>query len=137
AELEGPAEELPWIVDGLTRELLAQRFGEAGRFPAEVASREAVSIAWLRSFLEGERALERGSYARAVTLLSAAVARDPSSAVAHYRLSQAAHRSRDAAAAEAAAARAVELRGAVAHPGERERVRLEAWRAFLAGDAAR
>ena len=134
AQMTGASERASAMTDALTREMLAQMYQVAGRFPAEDACRHARDLTWLRSYMDGEYALLHGNYALAVTRFRAATSSDPASSEAWYRLSQAYFRTRDLDAARAAVERAISTHGGRAREGERELLRLEAWRAYLDRD---
>jgi len=128
---EGEAERMLEVVDDLTARLLAARASSPGARLARLAAQTAGSIAALKAYLEGERALRAGHFPDAVRAFRRAVREDPEFAVAYYRLSRSAGWTNDFEAALEAAAQAV--RHAAPLP-EHERLFLTAFRAAHWGE---
>lgn len=74
------------LVDDLARQLLAGRFRGAGAPLVRTASLTTGSLPALKAYLEGERLLRSGDFARAAAAFSGAAETDTLFALAHYRL---------------------------------------------------
>jgi DNA-binding SARP family transcriptional activator/TolB-like protein len=124
ATVEGPAEDLPTLVDALAARLLAGRLRGPDARVGQLAARTTSSLAALRAYLRGESNLRSGDNARAAREFEEAVALDSTFALAWYRLSIATAASgwRTGPAAEQAVRYADRL---PAH----DRYMLRAWRA--------
>ena len=84
-------------VDKIARDLLAAQFSGAPERMERVAATTTTSLAALKAFLEGERAVRSGQRNVAIDAFNRAVREDSTFALAHYRLSTAALWSSDAA----------------------------------------
>jgi DNA-binding SARP family transcriptional activator/TolB-like protein len=84
--VEGPAADLPGLVDSLSVRLLV---GEAR--PTErlirIAAATTASLPALKAYLRGERFFQEGAYAAAAGAFDRATRIDPAFALAHYRCS--------------------------------------------------
>jgi serine/threonine-protein kinase len=78
-EVPGSADSLPDLADRVARELLARSAGESGE---RLVSLLGSPLPALRSYLDGQRALERGAFAVAARRFSAALDADSTLAVA-------------------------------------------------------
>jgi tetratricopeptide (TPR) repeat protein len=85
AQVAGPADSLPQLIDALTGQLLAINAGEGGR----LASLTSASLPALRAYLSGMWLYRRGQYKAAGTDFARAVALDSSFALAALGLMQA------------------------------------------------
>jgi DNA-binding SARP family transcriptional activator len=130
ASVGGSRAQVFHLVDVLARELLAERFGEAGQQLARVSAQTTGSMEALRPYLEGESRFRRGDYGGAAERFRSALAADSFFTLAHYRLSGAAAWEGDDVTALAAAARALELAERVP---ESEARLIRAWHAYLHG----
>jgi DNA-binding SARP family transcriptional activator/TolB-like protein len=90
ASVEGSPDSIFALVDRLTAQLIA---ASRGRRPAErlrgSAAMTTRSLAALREYLSGERALRDGAFGSAVEYFRRAVAADSTFALAYYRMSMA------------------------------------------------
>jgi serine/threonine-protein kinase len=86
AEVVGPADSLPTLIDGLAAQLLAREAGEGERL-SELTS---TSLPALRFFLDGQAAYRRGLYSEAVHDFDHALQLDSSFALAGLGLAAAA-----------------------------------------------
>ncbi|UCF21001.1 MAG: tetratricopeptide repeat protein [Gemmatimonadota bacterium] len=84
---EGSADEVFEIVDRLAAQLLLKTGGGRGSPVARIAAVTTDSLAALKDYLHGERALRAGQYLQAADAFERAVAVDSSFALAWYRLS--------------------------------------------------
>lgn len=85
ASVEGPADSLPELVDGLAAELLV---GESVEPPRRLAELASASLPALRGYLAGRSAYRRGRYLDAVEQFRRAAELDSSSAVIALELAQ-------------------------------------------------
>ena len=85
AQVSGPADSLPQLIDALTLQLLAINAGEGGR----LATLTSTSLPALRAYLSGMWQYRRGRYKAAGAELSRAVALDSTFALAALGLMQA------------------------------------------------
>lgn len=134
ATVEGSAEEVFGLVDGLAAQLLLGTGAGRGGPVARIASVTTDSLSALKEYLRGERALRGGRYLEAAEAFQRAVAIDSAFALSWYRLSVAYEwLTRDDQVAEAA-------EQAYQHSGrlsERDRRLFEATVAARRGDHAR
>jgi DNA-binding SARP family transcriptional activator/tetratricopeptide (TPR) repeat protein len=131
ATAEAPLDSLFALVDELATQLLAAR----GADPLTgVAARSTSSLEAFKAFQAGADAFRATRYEEAVVAFQRAVDLDPEYALAHYRLSAAAQWAFDFARARVAIRAA--QRDAARLP-DRERSLVDAWEAFLAGEAER
>jgi len=86
AEVMGPADSLPWLIDRLAAELLIGESGEPAQRLADLAS---ASLPALQAYLAGREAYRRGSYRDAVRHLELATSLDSTFALAWLRLADA------------------------------------------------
>lgn len=128
-EVEG---DLFDMVDEVARQLLAGTGRRPGRRLTRLAALTTGNLGALKSYLRGEHDLRQGRYFEAMDHLQQAV-EDPDFALAWYRLAAARAASVMPELAREAAARAHDLRPRLA---PRERILLDAQRAWLAGAAA-
>jgi len=84
ASVEGSADEIFSMVDGLAAQLLV---GESGARRTQIAAVTTSSLDALKAYLEGERALRQGHYLPAAEAFERAVQADSTFALAWYRLS--------------------------------------------------
>jgi DNA-binding SARP family transcriptional activator/TolB-like protein len=128
---EAPSDSLFALVDGIATQLLAAR----GADPLSgVAARSTSSLLAFRAFQEGAEAFRATRYGDATEAFQRAVDDDPAYALAHYRLSAASQWAFDFQRARVA------IRAAQRHAERlpaRERGLVDAWAAFLEGDADR
>jgi DNA-binding SARP family transcriptional activator len=129
----GDETELFELVDELARQLLATGRGAPGSRLARLAARTTTSLDALRAYLLGEGLLRGGRYFDAMERFQAAVERDPSFALAWYRLSAAAAGCALPEPAREAAARGQAHRERLA---PHDRLVLDAQRAWLDGAVA-
>jgi DNA-binding SARP family transcriptional activator len=86
AEVMGPADSLPWLIDRLAAELLIGESGEPAQRLADLAS---ASLPALQAYLAGREAYRRGAYRDAVRHLELATSLDSTFALAWLRLADA------------------------------------------------
>lgn len=86
AEVVGPADSLPELIDRMAAELL---IGESGEPPQRLADLASASLPALQAYLAGRDAYRRGAYQDAVRHLRTATTLDSSFALAWLRLADA------------------------------------------------
>ena len=91
AVVEGPADSISALIDGLAAKLLVSQAGEDER----LASYTTASLPALRAYLSGQAAFRTDDYAGAVRRYEAALKLDPTFALAALRLAMAADRRND------------------------------------------
>ena len=91
AMVEGPADSLSALIDGLAAKLLVSQAGEDER----LASFTTASLPALRAYLSGQAAFRKDDYDGAVRRYEAALKLDPTFALAALRLAMAADRLND------------------------------------------
>ncbi|MDB4874044.1 MAG: hypothetical protein JWM41_490 [Gemmatimonadetes bacterium] len=132
ARMEGAPASLFELVDQLTQKLMQGRSSPGASDLYRSAALTTHSIEALRAYLSGETALRSGRYSEAVQSFRGALALDSSFTLAYYRLSTAANWTSEGSLADWAAGKAMATRERVS---PRDRVRIEAWNAYLRGDA--
>src|SRR5688500_197507 len=100
------ASQLFDLVDELARQLMAGVLDSVPNDLIRLAARTTNSVAALRAFLEGERAIRGGRHAVALEAFQQAVAEDTTFALAYYRLGAAGRWTTEYALANAAAEKA-------------------------------
>jgi serine/threonine-protein kinase len=93
------------LVDELSRQLMAGEVPEPNDL-VRLAARTSTSVAALRAFLDGERAIRSGRHAAALEAFQQAVTEDSTFALAYYRLGAAGRWMTEYALASAAAGKA-------------------------------
>ena len=93
------------LVDEMSRQLMAGEAAEPNDL-VRLAARTTTSVAALRAFLDGERAIRGGRHAAALEAFQQAVAEDSTFALAYYRLGAAGRWTTEYALATAAAEKA-------------------------------
>ena len=93
------------LVDELSRQLMAGEASEPNDL-VRLAARTSTSVAALRAFLDGERAIRSGRHAAALEAFQQAVTEDSTFALAYYRLGAAGRWMTEYALANAAAEKA-------------------------------
>ncbi len=91
AMVEGPADSISALIDGLAAKLLVSQAGEDER----LSSYTTASLPALRAYLAGQAAFRRDAYDGAVRHYEAALKLDPTFALAALRLAMAADRRND------------------------------------------
>jgi len=91
AMVEGPADSISALIDGLAAKLLVSQAGEDER----LASFTTASLPALRAYLSGQAAFRKDDYDGAVRRYEAALKLDPTFALAALRLAMAADRRND------------------------------------------
>jgi serine/threonine-protein kinase len=91
ASADGRADDIFAIVDRLSVRLIAGRIADRIDDFSRAAAMSAGSLPALKAYLEGDADYRAGRYHEAVRALERAVALDTAFAIAHYRLSSAAH----------------------------------------------
>ena len=86
AEVQGPADSLPVLVDRLAARLLTLRSGEGEQ---HLAAATSTSLVALRAYLEGRSLLRRGNYGAAAQRLNASLDADSTFALAGLALLEA------------------------------------------------
>ncbi len=109
ANVEGAAEELFTLVDGLAAELVTEQVSGPGAQFSRLAAVTTESLEALKLYLQAENQLRSGRFNDSVDTFLETVEIDPEFALAWYRLSVAAEWSIRADLVESSAQRAVEL----------------------------
>jgi tetratricopeptide (TPR) repeat protein len=133
AHAVGPAQALFSLVDGLTRDLLAQYLRGNREQLASTAALTSGSLPALKAFLEGEELLRVARYGAAEDAFDRAIANDSMFALAYYRRSVARVWNGDIAAATSDAGRATQLSSRL---GDRDKEIVGALFAARKGEAA-
>jgi len=128
ASVEGSADEIFDMVDGLAAQLLV---GESGTRGSDIAAVTTTSLDALKAYLEGEREMRRGEYLPAAEAFQRAVRADSTFALAWYRLTVAADWLVRLDLVETSAEQAVRNS---ARLSEKDRRLLEATLAYVRGD---
>jgi len=132
AVVSGAADSVFALVDQLAARLLGGLGGLASDRLVRTASLTTASLPAFKSYLQGEELMRVGQFERAAETYLAAIGQDSTFAVAHYRLALArewAPLPGEDDAASAASRHSARL-------SARDRNRLEAFRAWRAGDAS-
>jgi len=129
--VDGAAADAFALVDRLSARLIAGRSAARGNNLARTAALTAGSLPALKAYLEGDAEYRAGRYHEAVRALDRAVTLDTAFALAHYRLSSAAHWVAGSDIAERAARAALRHQNRLS---EGERLIVAAFDRYLAGD---
>jgi serine/threonine protein kinase/tetratricopeptide (TPR) repeat protein len=129
--VEGSAEELFELVDRLTAGIVERLATGPGARLTGTATRTTHSLTALRAYLEGEHHLRSGRFPMAFEVFERAVSEDPSFALAHFRLSNAANWLNRDGVARASARAAVQHGDRLSPP---DRLLVTAWDRYLRGD---
>jgi len=132
ASVEGDTTQLFVLVDRLAAELVTRRYRGPGSRLAETAASTTHSLAALRAYLDAESHLRNARFEKASAGYERAIAADSEFALAYYRLAVALGLQGDWWRAAPLAERASSLAQRL---GERERRLLEAYVAFVRGQA--
>ncbi|MGQ0702498.1 MAG: BTAD domain-containing putative transcriptional regulator, partial [Gemmatimonadales bacterium] len=124
--------ELFTLVDGLTRQLLAQRYDPKRERLSRLAVMTSASLPAVKAYLNGEARHRVGDREAAADAFRAAVREDSSFALAWYRLAVAAEWALQPHEAALAVERAVQHAGRLP---ERDRLLLVGWREYARGQA--
>ncbi len=128
SSVAGTTADLFQLVDRLSAELIASRYGQPHERLTRVAAVTTASLPAFKSYLDGENAYREGRYAEAIEAFTQAVTTDSTFALGYYRLSDAADQAGRAELAQRSAEQALRHRDRL---GERERRLIEvqhAWR---------
>lgn len=128
---QGMQDSIPRLMDALSARLLVALGATEAEQLRRAAMRTTDSFEALKYYWDGEAHFLAGQYGQAVSAFTRAAARDPTFALAHYRLSVAAEWNFDFLLARRAAAEAIALSG---HLSDAEQALLQAWNSFLQGD---